>query len=343
MKRTMALRTVAAMLCVSLFVAIGWMKVANAAGTKANVGYYPGTMFHMMQYVADAKGFYQKAGLDLRFSPIANGPLMNTQMAAGAIDIGYSAPSVIGIAQEQGLDIVFVAGNVTMPWTLVARSDLKLPNAGRYPDVIRDLKGMKWGVYGRASDGEMFMRVMATEAGLNPDKDITWIAVGGPPSGLPALKARTIDVYLTFSPAPEVATATGIGKVLLDLGKGEGPGEFKDIAYQGVVVTRKYAQAKPEVITALIDAHSQAYCWAHEPRNFDELVQIVKAKLPVDGLSDEEFRGVVKDGIGKLSLRMPGSQYKVWNDMLVPAKLLKAPASPDQQLWKTVPSTEPKC
>jgi len=141
-----------------------------------------------------------------------------------------------------------------MPWVLIARPDLKLPNKGKYPAVIADLKDLNWGVYGRGSDGELFMRVMAGDAKLNVDKDMTWIAVGGPPTGLPALKAKRIDVYFTISPAPNVATVLGYAQTVLDLRKGEGPGDFKGIHYNGTVTLRKTAQSRPKAVDAIVAA-----------------------------------------------------------------------------------------
>ena len=308
-----------------------------------SIGFYPGAIFHTLQYVADAKGFFKQAGLKATLNPIANGPLMNSQLAAGAIDFGYTAPSLVGVAQEQGLDLVFLAGNVTMPWILIARSDLKVPNKGKYPDVIRDLKGLNWGVYGRASDGEVFMRTMALDAKLDVDKDMAWIGVGGPPSGLPALKAGKIDVYLTLSPAPDVATALGYGQILLDLRKGEGPGNFKGIHYNGLVSTRKMAEARPKAVAALIKASADAYCWIHNPKNFNELLTILKTRLPVGELSQQKFEEVVRENIPTFSLEIPASHFEVWSEMLMRAKVLKSPATAATQLWKTVPTSNPKC
>ena len=165
-----------------------------------NVGYYPGAAFQTLIFVADAKGFYKQVGLDPTFISTASGPLMNSELGSGAIDLGYNAPSQLGLAREQGLDLVFAAGNAKMPWVLIARKDLKLPHKGKYPDVIADMKGTTWGVYGRGSDGEVFMRMMANDAHLDTNNDVTWVGVGGPPTGLPALQVNKIQAILRSTP-----------------------------------------------------------------------------------------------------------------------------------------------
>ena len=219
-------RVLSALFAVGVFAA-GATSAARADEMDVTIGFYPGATFHLPAYVADAKGFFKQAGLKYTLIAVANGPLMNSQMGSGAIDFGYQPPSNVGLAREQGMDQVFVVGNVTMPWVLIVKKDLKVPHKGKYPDVIRDLKGLNWGVYGRGSDGEVFMRVMAGDAKLDVEKDMTWIGVGGPPTGLPALKAGRVDAYLTLAPAPTVAETLGYGKTILDLRKGAGPGRLQ--------------------------------------------------------------------------------------------------------------------
>lgn len=308
-----------------------------------NIGFYPGATFHLPLYVADAKGFYKEAGLKPTLISVANGPLMNSQMGSGAIHFGHQPPSNVGLAREQGLDQVFLVGNVTMPWVLISRSDLKLPNKGKYPQVIGDLKGLNWGVYGRGSDGEVFMRVMASDAKLDVDKDVAWIAVGGPATGLPALKAKRVDVYLTISPAPTVATLLGYANTVLDLRKGEGPGAFNGIHYNAIVTLRKTAEARPKAVEAIVAATVKAHCWLRKPENFPELLTILKSRLPVADLSEKDFQDMVRENIPTFTPVMPAAHFKTWNDMLLRAKVVKEPVPPEQTLWKTVPASEPKC
>jgi ABC-type nitrate/sulfonate/bicarbonate transport system substrate-binding protein len=307
-----------------------------------NIGYYPGGMFNALFHVAQAKGLYEKAGLKTTFIPMANGPLMNSSLASGAIDFGNHPPSNVGLALDQGLDQVIIAGNLTMPWVLIVHNDVKLPHKGKYPEVIADLKGLNWGVYGRGSDNEMFMRAMAQDAKLDLSKDMTWLPIGGPPTGLPALKAKRIDVYLTIDPAPAVTAWGNYAHSIVDLRKGEGPANFKDVMFQGVVTLRKTAVEKPKIVEAMVKAHADAYCWINKQSNLDELVKIMRGVLPVGDLPDDKFRQMVIDNISSFKLTYPEKDLDVWNEMLMRAKLLKSPL-PKTILWKSVPASAPKC
>ena len=322
--------------------------LAAGAGVRAQemdvkIGFYPGTTFHLPVYVADAKGFYKQAGLQYTLIAVANGPLMNSQMGSGAIDFGHQPPSNVGLAREQGMDQVFIVGNVSMPWVLIAKTGLNVPNKGKYPDIMRDLKGLNWGVYGRGSDGEVFMRVMAGDAKLDVDKDMTWIGVGGPATGLPALKAGRIDVYMAIAPAPTVAEALGYGTTILDLRRGEGPGDFKGISYNAVVTLRKTAQAKPKAVAAMVEATIKAHCWLRKPENFNELLTIAKARLPVAELSEKQFAEMIKENVPTFTPTMPAADFKTWNEMLLRANVLKQAVPADQTRWNTIPAKEPAC
>jgi NitT/TauT family transport system substrate-binding protein len=307
------------------------------------IGVYPGQTFHMNVYVADAKGFYKEAGLNPTFITVGTGPLMNSMLGSGSIDFAFQPPNNVGVAKEQGLDEVIVTGNTGILYTVVGRKGLKLPHRGKYPDVIGDLKGLTWGVTGRGADSEFFMRAMAVDAKLDPDKDVTWLAVGLSPTAIPALKAGRVDAFITVSPGATIAKALGLGEVLVDLRKGEGPANFKGITYQGVATLRKTAISKPKAVEGIIAAHKRAYCWVRDPKNFEELLGILKTKLAVSELTDQQFRELVKDEIPVLKMTFPKSDFPVWNDFLVKAKMLKAPMNADELLWKTVPQSEPAC
>lgn len=329
--------------------AVGVLALPKVESTNAaddmisfNMGFYPGATFQALIFVSDAKGFYKEAGLDPTFVSTANGPLMNTELGSGAIDIGYNAPSQVGLPREQGLDLIWTLGNARIPWVLIARNDIELPHKGQYPEVIADMKGLVWGVYGRGSDGEVFMRMMAEDAGLDVDNDVTWVGVGGPPTGLPALQVNKIQVYLTLDPAPILAENGGYGQTVLDLREGEGPADLKGIVYQGIEVLRKTAEEKPELINRMIKAHETAFCWVKDPNNFDELITILKDQLPSTGLSEEQFREMVRHNMSTLTLTFPEEHVARWNKLLIDKKVLKQPL-PADVLWETIPKEDPTC
>jgi len=80
---------------------------------------------------------------------------------------------------------------------------------------VPDLKGKTVGVQGLGSLGNILVLMMAAQVGLDPDKDIHWVAD-------PAVKPielftqDKIDAFLAFPPEPQDLRARHIGRVILN-------------------------------------------------------------------------------------------------------------------------------
>ena len=80
-----------------------------------------------------------------------------------------------------------------------------------------------------------------------------------------------------------------------------------------------------------------------DPKNFKELLGLIKTKIPLGELNDAEFEAMVRANIPTFTLAIPAEHFKTWNDMLLKSKVLKAPVDPAKVIWKTVPKEQPKC
>lgn len=344
MKRRMKLQRIAASWLAACLLSSSTLWGIASAGTPVKIGYYPGIMIMAPIFVADAMGFYKEEGLDAELISSGSGPVMISSLASGAIEVGFIAPSILGFASQQGLPLAYFSGVGTMPWVLIARDSVALPNKGKYPDVIRDLKGLNWGIYARGSDSEMFMRLMAADAGLVPNKDVTLVGVGGPATGLPALKINTVQVYLAPAPAPEVALAGGYAHTVVDMRAGQGPADFKNVVFMGAVATTKWLQAHPKEAGSMNKAHEKAYCFIRKPENLDRLIKILERNMPTGALNPEQFRQMVKDNIPTFTVTFPEAQLATWNQAMLKSGMVKEALSTKSVLWSDLlPANEPKC
>jgi NitT/TauT family transport system substrate-binding protein len=80
---------------------------------------------------------------------------------------------------------------------------------------IRDLKGKTVAVPGIGSPPYVFLSIMAAYVGLNPTKDINWIA-RPPAESMRLLAESKIDAYLGFPPEPQELRAKKIGHALVN-------------------------------------------------------------------------------------------------------------------------------
>jgi NitT/TauT family transport system substrate-binding protein len=87
--------------------------------------------------------------------------------------------------------------------------------------TIADLRGKKVGIDYSDSSGHLHLMIMAAQVGLDPKRDIEWVAnpqdwVANPDSTLlERFAAGKIDAFLAFPPEPQELRARKIGRVIL--------------------------------------------------------------------------------------------------------------------------------
>jgi NitT/TauT family transport system substrate-binding protein len=97
----------------------------------------------------------------------------------------------------------------SMNWSLVvpAKSDVK---------TVADLKGKTIGISGPGSSSDMLMRWALNKAGLNPDRDVTLIALGSPANLYAGLENARVQAAVLVRPFLTKATESGMARVVGD-------------------------------------------------------------------------------------------------------------------------------
>lgn len=167
---------------------------ANAA-TKITLLYIPGGDF-VPSFVAKDQGMFERHGLEVDMSIAQNGSVISAALAADSAQIGVPTPPVVLQANEQGLDLVVVAGATTLPFPsgasgVIARtgSELKGP---------RDLEGRKVGVPGFGGSLDVMTRNWV-KAGRVDYRKVNWVELQFPQMG-DALKSGLVDAAAAVNP-----------------------------------------------------------------------------------------------------------------------------------------------
>ena len=104
--------------------------------------------------------------------------LVQRALIAGNIAFGEMTGSLMSAPKLQGADLVMVAGFLNqLMYRLIARPEIKTP---------ADLRGKRVGVSRFGAGADRATRLLLTKLGLNPEKDLTLIQVGGAPTRLAA-------------------------------------------------------------------------------------------------------------------------------------------------------------
>ncbi len=177
-------------------------------------------------WVAQEGGLFRKHGLQVELVYIPSGPLIIQSMLAKEIDIAQTAGPAVVAADLAGANLAIVAGiNNTFVYSFRARPDIKTPS---------DLKGKKIGVTRIGSDSHTATVFALRKWGLDPERDVTILQLGGQPEILTALKSGLVEAGPLSYPQAGRARQLGIPE-LADIG---GLG----IPYQGTAIIMRRDQ-----------------------------------------------------------------------------------------------------
>ena len=135
---------------------------ASAALTKlvVGLGYIPSVQFAQF-YLAEQKGYYADAGLDVEFQSKSDDNLIPL-VGQGAIDVGIGDGTSVIPAVSQGIPVRYIATIYgKFPNVVFAKASSGIKEAA-------DLKGKKIGTPGRYGSGWVMLQALLGSAGLKP-------------------------------------------------------------------------------------------------------------------------------------------------------------------------------
>jgi len=254
---------------------------------------------------ARRKGFLREEGLNVVMIVMRTNVIMNALLTRG-IDYGTPATSVIRAAASD-LPVKAVAVLTGRPdYFLAARKEFK---------SLKDLEGKRIaiGTFGAAAD--IALRVVLRQDGLDPERDVIRLQMGGGDSRFAALVGGTVDPTILNFPFNLQAEKLGFN-VLLWLG------ERLEMPLSGVGVRDETIQKNPGQVFGLIRAIYRAVVFAKA--NPEETIQAFMDWTKVDRelavksyelgtkswpdnlvISDAAIKAVVDQAQAELKIRGP--------------------------------------
>jgi len=169
--------------CLGFLFVLSLIFPSLAGAEIVHIGLSTPGLYEIPTEIAQRKGFYKDEGLEIR-KVVFRTNLHVAALIAGELD--YSTVSGnIARASMQGLPVKGVMGWFDKPLhILVAKPGFK---------KLTDFKGKKVGVSSIGSAPHIILREAFAQAGMNPDRDVTTLAIGGSGDRLAALIAGTVD------------------------------------------------------------------------------------------------------------------------------------------------------
>ena len=181
----------------------------QAAAQKGQlvVGFSAYSAAFMPAFVADRAGYFSQEGLTVKLIFFQSGVQLAQSLISGDTQIGMgSAPELI-TAVNAGVKMRAVWGiSNKMPYALISRPQIR---------TIAELKDKKIAVSSRGSLSEFLASYVLKHRGLDPQRDVTYLPIGGVPTRFAAVQSGSVDASLISAAHFEKARQSGLNLLFM--------------------------------------------------------------------------------------------------------------------------------
>ena len=194
-------------------------------------------------YMAKEGGYFEKNGLAVDPIYVASGTKVAQAVIAGEFPVAL-AGGIIVSADLAGGDIAIIGGVVNVPsFYVIVDPAIKKPE---------DLKGKAIGITRYGSSTDFSVRFLIKKWGMEPDRDIKILQMGGQPEILAGLQAGAIQGGILSSPGDYKAKKAGF-QLLIDFKK-----VGLDYPTVSLVSARSFIKKDPQTVRRFLMAYSEA-------------------------------------------------------------------------------------
>jgi NitT/TauT family transport system substrate-binding protein len=230
--------------------------------------------------IAEEKGFFKGEGVNAIVVIMQNQVVVNGVVARN-VDYGGTFSNFVGAAIS-GLPVRIVMSAMDGSDHYLVAS----PNVKR----VEDLKGKNFGIssFGGTPHSEAIM--ILRKHGMNPEKDVTFLQIGGSATRFAALESGAIQAAMLVPPFNNFATKRGFNQLMSF-------NEIMSIPLGGLAVHTQKMKEKPDEIVKMIKAVLKAtdYIRTRKP----EILSFLETKW---GIKEADVReSIYRDMVGLFS------------------------------------------
>lgn len=229
----------------SLLMLVPLASPTAAQSETINVGFSNIAGAELPLWVAADEGYFSRHGLNVKPQLISGGANTVAALLAGQVQLADAGGSEALNAVSNGADLV-VVGNLSpvYPYVLEVTSDINSP---------ADLVGKKIGVATFGGSADVATRVVLRQNGIDPDKDVTFIATGSSANRTAALMSGAIQAGMAGGPPDTIELEAQGLHPLIDLAALKLP-----TANATIIAKREWVNANRDAVQAYIDSLVEA-------------------------------------------------------------------------------------
>jgi NitT/TauT family transport system substrate-binding protein len=199
-------------------------------------------------WIPKESGIYAKYGLDPEVIFFNSGGLSLVTLIAGEVPIALSGASDIVPAVLSGGPVFLVSSYAErIPLTLVGAAGIK---------TVSGLKNKKVAISRFGSNTDVAVRYLITQAGMDPQRDVTIVQVGGQSSRFAALTNGSVDATVIGPPSTLIARKLNLN-LLVNLANTD-----LEFQYAGLATTKAYLKNRPDVVERFVKAFAEGIYFA---------------------------------------------------------------------------------
>jgi NitT/TauT family transport system substrate-binding protein len=232
----------------ALVAALAFLAIAApppVIAAKHAIGYTTISFARAPVWIANDLRLYEKNRLDVEVVFLRGGTVGTQALIGGSVSFIASSGSAAVEAILSGADLVILAGySNLLDQVLVTKKEIK--NAAQ-------LKGARVALNSLSGGSILAIKIILNALGLDPDRDVTYLALGDPASRLTALKSGIVDATVFTTPFNSMARKAGYN-VFDDIPS------LKNIDYpaDSIIATREFTRREPMVAEGVIRSIAEA-------------------------------------------------------------------------------------
>jgi ABC-type nitrate/sulfonate/bicarbonate transport system substrate-binding protein len=171
------------------FLLVAMLGMRPASAQQRIAASYPGIAgYNIPFWVALDTGEFKKLGLEVDPVLISGGSKSMQALLSGGLDFAHTSGGVPVQASLSGADVTIIgtAAN-SMSAGVIAAKEIR---------SYQDLKGKKIGIASFGGNNDIGLRFAFKKNGINPDKDVTFLQLGGERNRLTALERGVISATI---------------------------------------------------------------------------------------------------------------------------------------------------
>jgi NitT/TauT family transport system substrate-binding protein len=278
-------------------------------------------IFFLPLYVALGKGFFKDEGLEVELLTAQAGPLAMQALLAGQVQFCATGHGLIANLYTKGKPTKIINQMQSRcTFYLLGRPEIK---------SIADLKGKSVGCTKIGAESYAIARAILAREGLDPDKDVTLVGVGGMGTTASALDNNRCQAVIGWQPLTNKFLKEGKAKVLATLHTREGSLRHfgsPDYSFTIIEVTDDYLKKHPQTVQRFVNGLVRAEKWV-TTHSVEEMVAAVQPYF--EGMDPAILKASIEKDLpafshsGQVPRQGHDAVIKVWID----AGLLKEPVA----------------